>query len=100
MGVNTTSHQKPQTKPAKRRFDEEEETVSAPGPSTKTARRTFFDEDEETRRLSTGELQRLCLLEQLKLTRLQIEYYQNKMKKPTTDTTTYDELEGRMYTTL
>uniref|UniRef100_A0A0A9X6D2 N-acetylmuramic acid 6-phosphate etherase n=1 Tax=Lygus hesperus TaxID=30085 RepID=A0A0A9X6D2_LYGHE len=72
-------------------------------PPTKTTKRSaaaLFDEEEETRRLSTGELQRLCLLEQLKLTRLQIEYYQNKMKKTATDMAPTYELQDKTYAML
>lgn len=42
--------------------------------------RSFADfETEESRKLTTGELQRLLLVEQLKLTRLQTAYYENKI---------------------
>lgn len=55
-------------------------------------------ETEETKNLSTQELQRLVLLEQLKLTRLQIEEIENRRKS--TNTIISETETGKTYTCI
>lgn len=56
-------------------------SVEEVAPKKLPAKPTFVEESDETRQLTTTQLQRLVLVEQLKVARLQQQWYSAKLRK-------------------